>query len=203
MLIRYSLRSLLLALCLACSSARNPVQPAPVAVEKVPSQSRTLFVQAEALNLRASPAADARIVARLKRGTPVVVLASVDGWTEVRSASLRGWVATRFLATSADSGAIRPSRSAAGRPGCPADRSYAFSKPPRLLFSREGAHGLVVIEADVNAAGIVTATRVVSNATGRSDLAGAAQRELSESRFDPPIRSCKPTAFIYTYKRVF
>lgn len=72
-----------------------------------------------------------------------------------------------------------------------------------LSFSDSGAHGAVVVEATVNAKGVVTSTRVISNATGDESLAFLAQKEIRAAKFSPPIRGCVPRAFIFTYRRTF
>jgi len=196
--------STLVAFSIGCSSSGDDAAPAiSRPAERDRSELRTMFVAVDTLNMRVSPSGDGRIVSRLQRGTAVAVLASIDGWTEVQSGSERGWVATRYLTAKTDDPLVAPSRPGAARKNCPADRSFTFSKTPRLVFSQDGAHGLVVIEANVNASGAVTSTKVVSNETGRKELALAAQKELGEALFVPPVRNCRPIAFIYTYKRVF
>ena len=62
---------------------------------------------------------------------------------------------------------------------------------------------MVVIEASVDARGIVTSTRVVSNDTKDGSLAAIAEREVRNARFAPPIRNCAPKPFFFTYKRAF
>ena len=62
---------------------------------------------------------------------------------------------------------------------------------------------MVVIEASVDARGIVTSSRVVSNETNDDSLAAIAEREVRNARLAPPIRNCAPKAFFFTYKRPF
>ncbi|HKR63872.1 MAG TPA: TonB family protein, partial [Thermoanaerobaculia bacterium] len=64
-------------------------------------------------------------------------------------------------------------------------------------------HGIVVVEASVNAKGVVTGTRVVSNSTGDDALGFLAEREIKSARFSPPLRDCVARAFIFTYRRTF
>ena len=95
---------------------------------------------------------------------------------------------------------------AAARPrrgGCPPDSNYSFINAPKPSFSENGPHGMVIIEASVDARGIVTSTRVVSNETKDDSLASIAEREVRNARFAPPIRNCAPKAFFFTYKRAF
>jgi TonB family protein len=89
------------------------------------------------------------------------------------------------------------------RSGCPADSDYAFATTPVPSFSDSGKHGLVTVEADVDASGRVTATRVISNSTGDETLAFLTQKEIKGAKFVAPIRNCVARAFIFTYKRAF
>ncbi|HKO56427.1 MAG TPA: energy transducer TonB, partial [Thermoanaerobaculia bacterium] len=86
---------------------------------------------------------------------------------------------------------------------CPPDSDFSFVRTPTPSFSEDGPHGLVIVEATVDARGNVTATRVISNDTGEPALAALAEREMRDAKFSPPIRDCAPKAFIYTYKRTF
>ena len=61
----------------------------------------------------------------------------------------------------------------------------------------------MVVEASVDAKGVVTSTRVVSNETHDDALAAIAEKEVRNARFAPPIRNCVPKAFFFTYKRAF
>ncbi len=72
-----------------------------------------------------------------------------------------------------------------------------------LTFSDSAARGVVVVEATVNTRGVVTSTKVISNATGDESLAVLAQKEIRSAKFTPPIRGCVPRAFIFTYRRPF
>ena len=206
------LRVLFVALSLlvvfACAAPPAPVAapetpPPPPPVPVAESVIRTARVTASALNVRSEATTDADVITQLAKGTTVDVLGDDDSWTKVRLPSGEvGWVASRFL-TSAQS----TSKSAAKRPrnrkGCPADSDYAFVETPTLAFSDSGAHGLVVVEASVNASGNVTSTRVLSNSTGDEALAFLAQREIRSAKFSPPIRNCATRSFIFTYRRTF
>src|ERR1043165_1226929 len=93
-----------------------------------------------------------------------------------------------------------------GRPAgtsCPPDSDYRFITPPRPSFNENGPHGVMTIEASVNAEGVVTSTKVVSNATGEEAYATLAAREAKEARFAPPVRNCATRAFVFTYRRAF
>jgi uncharacterized protein YgiM (DUF1202 family) len=52
---------------------------------------------ARSVNVRASAAASADVVSRLKKGDPVVVLEEQGSWTHIKTANIDGWVATSYL----------------------------------------------------------------------------------------------------------
>jgi uncharacterized protein YgiM (DUF1202 family) len=198
------------ALLLVCSCAAPP-PPAPVAAPELPAPppaapaeeivSGNVRVTASALNVRREPAPDAEVIAQVKKGTPLGVLRSDESWMKVRLADgSTGWVAERFVARE---GAGQKKRATPKRGSCPADSDFAFLETPTVALSDSGAHGLVVVEATVNTAGTVTATKVISNATGDEALAFLTAREIKSAKFSPPIRNCGPRAFVYTYRKMF
>ena len=202
--------SVVVALLFVCSCAAPP-PPAPVAAPEmaapppaVPVEeivSGTVHVTASALNVRRDPAADAEVIAQVKKGTALGVLKSDESWMKVRLADgSTGWVAERFVARE---GVSQKKRATAKRGGCPADSDFAFLETPTPAFAEGGAHGLVIVEATVNTKGTVTSTKVVSNATGDEALAFLAAREIKSAKFSPPIRDCGPRAFVYTYRKMF
>ncbi|MGZ8709211.1 MAG: SH3 domain-containing protein [Thermoanaerobaculia bacterium] len=175
----------------------EPVAPPPPVVqeEKVIG---TVRVTASALNVRAEASTDANILTQVKKGQALDVLREDESWVKVKLASGEtGWVAARFV--SSGDAKKRPAK----KGGCPPDSDYAITESPMLAFSDSGAHGMVVVEATVNAKGAVTATKLVSNGTGDETLAFLAEREIREAKFSPPIRNCVPRAFIFTYRRTF
>jgi TonB family protein len=173
----------------------TPPPPPPVAAV-AETVSGSVTVLASALNVRREPSTDAEVVRQLKKGAVLGVVRSEDGWVRVRlDDGTFGWVAERFVG--------RPGVKAKKTGKCPADSDFAFEETPTLAFSDSGAHGMVVVEANVDVKGVVTATKVVSNSTGDQALAFLAQREIKSARFSPPIRSCVPRAFIFTYRRTF
>jgi uncharacterized protein YgiM (DUF1202 family) len=199
----------LLLLLVACATPAPP--PAPVtapepvvqAPEPVQQEERvigTVRVTASSLNVRSAASTEAEVLVQVKRGTSLDVLSEDASWVKVRLASgERGWVAARFVSRGGES----PRKRKAPRGKCPPDSDYAFDEPPLLAFSEGGAHGLVVVEANVNAQGRVTSTKLVSNATGDETLAFLAQKELRAATFVPPIRDCLPRAFVFTYRRTY
>jgi uncharacterized protein YgiM (DUF1202 family) len=198
--------------CASPAPAPNAVpEPAPVAVTQPAAERviRTASVTASELNVRKEASGDAEVVEQVKRGTMLDVLADGDSWTKVRLADGRvGWVASRFVAepgrvaTRSTTSKQRPG-AGKGRSGCPADSDYAFVETPTPRFSDSGAHGIVVVEANVNVQGKVTSTKLISNGTGDEALAFLTEKEIRSAKFSPPIRNCVPRAFIFTYRRTF
>jgi TonB family protein len=199
-------RFVVLALLLLCGCAAPP--PTPVAAPSTPpppppvaavaeTVNGSVTVLASALNVRQEASTDTEVVRQLKKGAVLGVVRTADGWVRVRlDDGTFGWVAERFVG--------RPGVKAKKSGGkCPGDSDFAFEETPTLAFSDSGAHGMVVVEANVSANGAVTGTKVVSNSTGDEALAVLAQREIRSARFSPPIRSCVPRAFIFTYRRTF
>jgi TonB family protein len=197
--------TLLVVLRCATPSAPEPVAEPVAFPSAAPSKQnvenviRTVQVTASALNVRSEPSTDASVVTQVKKGQALDVLRDGESWVNVRLAGGEtGWVAARFVA----SGGTSKTR-ARTKGGCPPDSDYAFVETPALAFSDSGAHGMVVVEATVNAKGLVTATKVVANGTGDETLAFLAEREIKGAKFSPPIRNCVPRSFTFTYRRTF
>ena len=115
----------------------------------------------------------------------------------------RGLAAGAGICSAVALGIALESGEPAGAVAPPPDGNYSFINAPKPSFFENGPHGMVVIEASVDARGIVTSTRVVSNDTKDVSLAAIAEREVRNARFAPPIRNCVPKAFVFTYKRAF
>lgn len=193
---------LLLIACAAPAPKPVPVpEPAPVPVAAQPREEKAIGsvrVTASALNVRSEASTDADVVTQVKKGEALEVLANGDAWLRVRVASGEiGWVAARFVSGGSEK-SVRKKKT-----GCPSDSDFAFVETPQLAFSDRGAHGVVVVEANVNVKGSVTRTKIVSNSTGDEALAFLAEREIQSAKFSPPIRNCAPREFIFTYRRTF
>lgn len=177
-----------------------PQPPAPAAQPQPSAETATGSgrVNASVLNVRADPSLNGEIVGHARRGERVTILGESGEWLRVRTGSGEiGWVSSQHVAR--DDAAV-PSRT---RRGCPPDSDYRFLNSPRPSFNENGPHGVVTIEASVNAQGTVTSTKVVSNTTGEEALATIAAREITAAKFAPPTRNCVARAFLFTYRRAF
>jgi hypothetical protein len=154
-------------------------------------------VNVSTLNVRREASTSAEVIGHVRRGERLTLVADAGDWLRVKlNDGSSGWVSSQLVVR--DGAASRPRRG-----GCQPDSDYSFVTTPKPSFSEGGAHGMVVIEANVDARGIVSSTRVVSNDTHDDALAFLAEREIRNARFAPPIRNCAPKAFVFTYKRAF
>ena len=180
----------------APAPAPESAQPAAPAAETPIGSGR---VNASLLNVRSEPSMQGEVIGHARRGERVTILGESGEWLRVRTGSGEtGWVSSQHVAR--DGATPTPTRR---RGGCPPDSDYRFLTPPRPSFNENGPHGVVTIEASVNAEGVVTSTRVVSNTTGEEALATMAAREIKEAKFAPPVRNCVTRAFVFTYRRAF
>ena len=169
-------------------------EPAPPVVQRV------VRVTTGGLNVRRDPTMTAEVIAQVKKGERLTVVATTGTWSKVLLPDgMSGWVASQYV--TAERGDAPPK--ARRRRGCAPDSDFSFIDPPKPRFSDLQSHGLVVIDVNVDAKGRVTATRVISNTTGADALAALTVEEIRSATFAPPVRNCVPKAFIYTYKRSF
>jgi uncharacterized protein YgiM (DUF1202 family) len=190
--------ALVLVLATACSTPPAP-QPQTQPVITPSQPTGTVRVTASSLNVRADASTSSTVVAQVRRGTRLSVLADENGWLRVRLASgEEGWVSAQHVSRD-----LRAQSDAPRRQGCPPDSDYRFVKTPVPTFSDSGAHGLVIVDATVTERGVVTATKVVSNGTGDEALGFLAEKEIRSAEFEAPVKNCVRRSFIFTYKRTF
>lgn len=194
------------ALAFACSTPAPAPEPAPAPVAETPAPEQkplgTVRVTATSLNVRAEASTTAAVVTQAKKGESLTLLTDKGDWMYVRTAAGEtGWVSAAYVTFGSGSSSSGSHTAKRRTTGCETD--YAFVKTPTPAFSDRGAHGLVVVEANVNSKGDVTSTKVISNDTGDESLAFLAEREIKSAKFSPPKRNCVPRAFIFTYKRSF
>jgi TonB family protein len=175
----------------------QPVAPSPAPARPDESGLGTVRVNVSTLNVRSDASGSAEIVGHVRRGERLTIIADSGDWLHVKLGDgTSGWVSSQLVVR--EGAAARPRRA-----GCPPDSNYSFVNAPKPSFDEGGAHGMVVVEASVDARGNVTSTRVVSNDTHDDALASTAEREVRNAKFAPPIRNCVPKAFFFTYKRAF
>jgi uncharacterized protein YgiM (DUF1202 family) len=175
----------------------RPAAPAPAPRSAEEQATGTVRVNVSTLNIRRDPSTSSDIVGHARRGERLTVAGDSGDWLRIKlNDGSTGWVASQLVVR--EGAAARPRRG-----GCPPDSNYSFITAPKPSFSETGPHGMVVIEASVDARGIVASTRIVSNDTNDGSLAAVAEREVRNARFAPPIRNCAPKAFLFTYKRAF
>ena len=192
-------------LCAACATAPPPTAPAPAPVPVPAPQPKeeavigTAHVTTQTLNVRSAPSLDGEIVTHVKKGDKVSMLESGENWIRVRiDDGTIGWVSRPLVAIDGQK-AVKVAK----KNSCPADSDFQFANGPKPSFSENGAHGIVVIDVNVNTKGDVMSTKVLSNSTGDEALAFLAEREMKATKFIAPIRNCISRAFIFTYKRTF
>jgi len=177
--------------------APRPAAPAPSPAASEERATGTVRVNVSTLNIRGDASTSSEVIGHARRGERLTVVGDSGDWLRVKlNDGTTGWVSSQLVIR--EGAAARPRRG-----GCPPDSNYSFLSAPKPSFSENGPHGMVVIEANVDARGIVTSTRVVSNETHDDALAAIAEREIRNARFAPPIRNCAPKAFFFTYKRAF
>ncbi len=190
--------SIVLLIAAACTApGPPPPQPAPreappPAEEKAIAKVR---VTATTLNVRKDAVLSSEVIAHAKKGDRLDLLSFGDEWDRIRLADgTIGYVSVLHV--------IRmESRS---RRGCPADAEFRFAKTPTPSFSDSStAHGIVTVDANVDAKGNVTSTHAITNTTGDDSLGLLAEREIRQAKFIAPIRNCVAKPFIFTYKRSF
>jgi uncharacterized protein YgiM (DUF1202 family) len=182
-----------------------PVEAPPAALPEAPGEPAaggTVRVTSATVNVRRDPSTAGEVVAQVKKGERLALLANRGEWSNVRLADgTTGWVSSKLVSSDAPSSTAASSRR---RGGCPPDADFHFIQAPLPAFSDNAtAHGIVTVEVNVDTRGIVTATRVTSNTTGDPALATLAEREIRNAKFAPPVKGCVAKAFIYTYKRSF
>ena len=182
---RLLLTALLALLAVSC---REEVTPA--ATETIDAREPVGFwyVGAPELQVREKPDDTSAVIAAYQSGEGVSVLAEQGEWVEIRAGAGSGWAKKADLTTAE------------------AKEQAEDNPQPRFLvmpapIPAPGVTGEVYIEADVNTDGDVTGWRVISNTTGRDDLAQANGAALRLARFHPIVQKGERKPFKY-YHRV-
>ena len=169
----------------ACSNAEPPVEPAidtraPIAVQ---------YVRGAELPVHAQPNDASPVVTKYLASEAVSILAKQGDWVEVRTASGSGWARASELATGDEI-----SQGAGGDSTSP-----RFIVPPEPV-SQPGAHGEIVLEADVSSSGDVFAVRAISNTTGSDGLALRNVAVLQKAKFAPIVKHGQRVPFTYEHR---
>jgi uncharacterized protein YgiM (DUF1202 family) len=146
------------------------------------------YVRDSALKIHTKAADEAPVVTTYQHGESVSVLSRRGAWAEVRIASGSGWVHASELedaaeATKAEADNTKPH----------------FVRDPQPV-SQPGAHGEVVLEADVNTDGVVTNVRTLQNTTGSTSLETRNAESLRRAIFTPVVRHGRREAFVYEHR---
>jgi uncharacterized protein YgiM (DUF1202 family) len=180
------MRSLIIAaiFCAACGGepATNDVATdtrMPITVE---------YVRDATLKIYAKPSHDAAVVSTYQHGESVSILSRRGDWAEVRIAGGSGWVHGNELAAAAEAAKAEGD-----------NLKPHFTRDPQPV-TQPGAHGELVLEADVNTDGQVVNVRTIRNTTGSASLEQRNIAELRRAIFTPVVRHGKREAFVYEHR---
>ncbi len=171
------------AIVLAACNYESPKDTAtdtriPIAVE---------YVRGPALTIHAKTSDDAAVVTKYQHGESVSVLSRHGVWAEVRTASGSGWAHSEELADTLEAAKAE------------ADNTKAhFIRAPQPV-TQPGAHGELLLEADVSTDGLVVNVRTITNTTGSSSLEQRNTSELRQAVFTPVVRHGRRESFIYEH----
>lgn len=146
------------------------------------------YVRGADLKIHATPSDNAPVLTTYRHGESVSVLARRGAWAEVRIAAGSGWAHGEELADAAE-----------------ATKAEADNLKPHYVREPEpvtqpGAHGDVILEADVNTDGVVTNVRTLSNTTGLLALETRNAAALQRAVFTPVVRHGRREAFVYEHR---
>ncbi|HEV7572381.1 MAG TPA: SH3 domain-containing protein [Thermoanaerobaculia bacterium] len=145
------------------------------------------YVRDGALKIHSKPADAAPVVTTYQHGESVSVLSRRGEWAEVRIASGSGWVHGNELA-----GADEATKEAD-------NTKPHFMRDPQPV-TQPGAHGEIVLEADVNTDGVVTNVRTLRNTTGSMSLEMRNAASLRAALFTPAVRHGRREPFVYEHR---
>ena len=175
---------LLLLAAVACDRSESPSSDTAASRPTIAIE----YVRADELPIRSRPYNDASVIAIYSRGTSVSVLSHRGEWAEVRVADRTGWAHAESLGN------------AAAAQQAEADSLNPRFRVPPAPVTNAGAHGEIVLEADVNQDGEVIDVRVLTNTTGNPALADKNSRALRLARFEPIIQHGSRKPFTYEYR---
>lgn len=177
-------KNLLFALVLAVALAGCGDPPAgPPPREAISS----MYVNVPELRIYAKPDPTSEVLSTYRVGETVSVLADKGDWVEVRvGMEGSGWAEKKSLSTTREEGSTVD--------------TPRFATPPNPVFSPNPVKGEIMLEADVNTDGDVTAVRTISNTTGNDALAAKNEEALKLAKFYPIMDHGKAKPFIYMHR---
>ncbi|MEA2327838.1 MAG: Bacterial domain [Thermoanaerobaculia bacterium] len=170
------------ALLAACNSEQSSTQTTDT---RMPIEVQ--YVRDGALKIHTKPADGAPVVTTYQHGESVSVLSRRGEWAEVRIAAGSGWVHAIELA-----GADEATKEAD-------NTKPHFLRDPQPV-TQPGAHGEVILEADVYTDGVVTNVRTLRNTTGSNSLETRNAASLRAALFTPAVRHGRREAFVYEHR---
>jgi uncharacterized protein YgiM (DUF1202 family) len=169
--------------CAACNSETPTTETTdmrtPVSVQ---------YVRGTDLKIHAKTSDDAPVVTTYQHGESVSILSRRGAWAEVRIAAGSGWVHGDELADAAEAAKAEED-----------NLKPHFTRPPSPV-TQPGAHGELVLEADVNTDGQVVNVRTIRNTTESISLEQRNIAELRRAIFTPVVRHGRREAFVYEHR---
>jgi uncharacterized protein YgiM (DUF1202 family) len=151
----------------------------PIAVE---------YVRGATMTIHTKPADDAPVISTYQRGESVSVLARNGEWAEVRTGAKTGWARIADMADRVE-----------------AQKALEENPYPHFIrtpapVTQPGAHGELILEAEVDQDGIVRSVRTLSNTTGSAALELRNTEALRHAEFTPVVQKGKRKAFVYEHR---
>lgn len=148
----------------------------------------TEYVRGASLPIHAQPSDASPVISTYQNGEAVSVLARKNGWVEVRTVGGSGWVTPDGLASSTEATAVEKD-----------NLTPRFVRAPEPM-SEPGAHGDIVLEAQVSSDGEVMSVRTLRNTTGRVALEARTAAALQRAKFAPMVQHGRRQPFVYEYR---
>ena len=178
------MKRLLAALILLSACAQEP--------ELVTTDTREpidyAYVTGMKLDVHAQPDESSPIIATYQPSEGVSILERRGDWVQVRVIDRAGWARAAGLGSAADA-------------KLSTENPVARFRSPAPTVPSPSSKGDIYMEADVNTDGDVTTVRILSNTTGKEDLAAANAEALKQAKFYPIVQKGTRKPFKY-YHRV-
>jgi uncharacterized protein YgiM (DUF1202 family) len=187
-MIRRSLMLIVLSVALVCAACDSGTSESSNATRDDRMPVAVKYVRDATLKIHSKPSDGAPIVSTYQHGESVSVLARKGEWAEVRTAAGSGWAR---IAEMSDAAEAQKAEEENLKPH--------FTRTPAAV-TQPGAHGELVLEADVSPEGIVTNVRTLSNTTGSGSLEQRNIASLRNAVFTPVVRHGRREAFVYEHR---